>query len=86
MKRGKRIGLMMLGFFSIALPGLALIGGGYDLTWNTVDSGGATSACRHLSPRKGSEVRQPPYHTPAAAPASTPVSKPANVHWNSQVR
>ena len=40
-----RIGIILIGllaFAAFALPTLAQVGGGFDLTWNTVDGGGAT--------------------------------------------
>ena len=43
MKRTHRISLVMLGFL-LASPSLALIGGGFDLTWNTLDGGGGSSS------------------------------------------
>src|SRR5437667_8050605 len=35
-------GLLLL-ITSLALPAIAQTGGGYDLTWNTIDGGGGTS-------------------------------------------
>jgi hypothetical protein len=43
MKRVHGISLVMLGFL-LASPSLALIGGGFDMTWNTVDGGGGSSS------------------------------------------
>src|SRR5215218_5166437 len=41
----RRLGIMMvglLGFSAVALPALAQVGGGFDLSWNTLDGGGGT--------------------------------------------
>lgn len=42
--RSSKIALLTAAFLLIVFPQLALAqsGGGYDLTWNTMDSGGAT--------------------------------------------
>lgn len=34
--------IVALALFGLALPALAQVGGGYDLTWSTIDGGGAT--------------------------------------------
>lgn len=42
------IGLLAIGLLVIALPGTGVVvaqtGGGYDLTWSTIDGGGGSSA------------------------------------------
>ncbi len=34
--------IVALALFGLALPALAQVGGGYDLTWSSIDGGGAT--------------------------------------------
>ena len=34
--------IVVVALFAFALPGLAQVGGGYDLTWSTIDGGGTT--------------------------------------------